>query len=214
MATPIVWKNVAVSMQSAIAAAKTITAITKGNPGVVTSSAHGYINGNVLFLEIVGMHQLNEKVVRVANKTDDTFELEGINTTDFETFTSGTAKLATLGTSITSATNISASGGEFDFIDTTTIHANYRSQIPGLPSAISYQMDHIWDATDAGFIAMKSASDVQGIRVVKFQFGSGGKILYFAGYCGFSGLPGGGAQGLVSAKGVFTMNGTPTYYAS
>lgn len=214
MATPIVWKNVAVNMQSAIASAVTITSITKANPGVVTKVSHGYSDGDILYLTVVGMHQLNEKVVRVANKTADTYELEGVDTTLFETFTSGTSEKVTFGTSITSATTINASGGEFDFIDTTTIHANTKTQIPGLPSAISYAMDHIWDATDAGQIAMKTASDAQARRCFKFQFGSGGKILYLAGYVGFVGLPGGQAQGLVSTKAVITANGTPTYYAS
>ena len=214
MATPIVWKNVAVNMQSALAAVITISAITKASPGVATSVGHGLSDGDILYLTITGMHQLNEKVVRVANKTADTFELEGVDTTLFETFSSGTAEKVTFGTSITSATTINASGGEFDFIDTTVIHANTKTPIPGLPSAISYQMDHIWDATDAGQIAMKTASDAQARRCFKFQFGTGGKILYLAGYVGFVGLPGGQAQGLVSTKAVITANGTPTYYAS
>lgn len=214
MATPIVWKNVAVSMQSGIATGVAISAITKANPGVASSTAHGYSNGDILFLEILGMYQLNEKVVRIANKTNDTFELEGVDTTLFDTFTSGTAKKLTMGTSITSATTINATGGEFDFIDTTVIHANTKSQIPGLPSAISFSMDHIWDSTDAAQVAMKAASDTQAMRAFKFQFGTGGKILYFAGYVGFTGLPGGQAQSLVSTKAVVTMNGTPTYYAS
>ena len=214
MATPIVWKNVAVSMQSAIAAAKTITAITKANPAVASSDAHGYSNGDIVYLSIVGMHQLNEKVIRVANVAAGTFEIEGVDSTNFETFASGTAEKLTMGTSITSATTINASGGEFDFIDTTVIHANAKTQIPGLPSAISFSMDHIWDATDTAQVAMKAASDVQARRAFKFQFGTGGKILYFAGYVGFTGLPGGQAQGLVSTKAVVTMNGTPTYYAS
>jgi hypothetical protein len=214
MATPIVWKNVAVTMQSAIAAAKTITAITKASPGVVTSETHGYTTGDVVYLDILGMYQLNEKVVRVTVLTVDTYELEGVDTTLFDTFTSGTSQELTLGTSITSATTISASGGDFDFVDTTTIHINTKSQIPGLPNATSYQMDHIWDATDAGQAAMKLASDTQDMRAFKFQFGPGGKVLYFAGYVGFSGLPGGSAQALVTSGAVITMNSTPTYYAS
>lgn len=209
-----VWKNVAVSMQSALATAVTITGITKASPGVVTSVAHGLVDGDIIFLEVEGMHQLNEKVVRVDNKTDDTFELEGVDTTDFGTFASGTAAKATLGTSITSATTVSASGGDFDFIDTTTIHASTKTQIPGLPSAISYQMEHIWDATDAGQIAMKAASDAQSRRVFKFQFGTGGKIMYFAGYVGFAGIPGGQAQDKVTTQAVITSNGNPTYYSS
>ena len=214
MATPTVWKNVAVSMQSAIAATKTITGVTKANPGVATSVAHGYSDGDILFLEIQGMRQIDQKVVRITNKTLDTFELEGVDTTLFDTFASGTSAKVTLGTTITSMTNISASGGDFDFIDTTTIHDNSRSQVPGLPSAISYSTDNIWDATDAGQIAMKVASDNQAKRVIKFQFGSSGKIVYFGGYVGFNGLPGGQAQALVTSSAVFTMNGTPTYYAS
>jgi hypothetical protein len=214
MADPTVWKNVSVSMQSAIATAVTLTSITKANPGVVTKVAHGYDDGDSLYFEVLGMSQLNEKVVRVANSTADTFELEGVDTTDFDTFTSGTAQAATLGTSITTALTVNGSGGEFDFIDTTTIHANTKTQIPGLPSAISYQFSHIWDAADAGLLAMQSASNVQAKRVFKFQFGSGGKVLLFAGYVGCSMLPGGQAQGLVTTSAVITMNGTPTYYAS
>lgn len=214
MANPIVWKNVSVAMQSAIAATKTITGITKANPGVATSTAHGYENGDIVYLEVQGMHQLNEKPVRVANKTDNTFELEGVDTTSFETFASGTAQKVTLGTTISTATNVNASGGDFDFIDTTTIHMSAKSQMPGLPNATTFSMDHIWDASDAGLLAMKAASDAQAKRVFKFQFGSGGKILYFAGYVGCSMLPGGSAQNLVTTNAVITMNGTPTYYAS
>jgi len=214
MANPIVWKNVAVAMQSALATEKTVTGITKANPGVVTATAHGYNNGDIVYLAIQGMFQLNEKAVRVANKTADTFELEGVDTTAFDTFTSGTAQAVTLGTSITSATTISASGGDFDFVDTTTIHQNSKTQIPGLPAATTFQMDHIWDASDTGLLAMKAASDAQSKRVFKFTFGSGGKVLLFAGYVGCSMLPGGSAQNLVTTNAVITMNGTPTYYAS
>lgn len=214
MASPTVWKNVAVSMQSEIATAVAITSITKANPGVVGKTAHGFANGDLIYLEVLGMSQLNEKVVRVANKADDTFELEGVDTTNYDTFTSGTAQKATLGTSITTALTLNGSGGEFDFIDTTTVHANTKSQIPGLPSAISYQFSHIWDAADAGLLAMQAASNVQAKRVFKFQFGSGGKVMLFAGYVGCSMLPGGQAQGLVTTSAVVTMNGTPTYYAS
>ena len=214
MANPIVWKNVAVSMQSAIAAAKTITSITNANPGVVTATGHGFENGDIIYLDIQGMHQVNEKAVRVAGKTTDTFQLEGVDTTLFDTYVSGSAAKVTLGTSVTTATTISSSGGDFDFIDTTTIHQNAKSQMPGLPNSATFTMDHIWDASDAGLLAMKAASDAQAKRVFKFQFGTGGRVLYFAGYVGCSMLPGGQAQGLVTTNAVITMNGTPTVYGS
>lgn len=214
MATATVWKNVAVAMQSALAAATTITAVTKANPGVVTSAGHGYSNGDYLFLTVSGMYQIDNKVVRVANKTTDTYELEGVNTTSFETFASGTAEKITFGTSITTATTVQASGGNFEFIDSTTIHGNAKSQLPGLPEAATFTMDHIWDVSDAGLLAMKTASDSQSKRSFKFTYGTGGKIMAFAGYVGANLLPGGSAQTLVTTPSVITMDGTPTYYAS
>lgn len=214
MADPVIWKNVAVKMQSAIATAQVITSISKANPGVVGLTGHGYSDGDIIYLETLGMYQCNEKVARVASSATDTFALEGIDTTDFDDFSSGTVAKVTLGTSVTSATTVNASGGEYDFIDYTTIHVNARQEMPGLPSAIKYSMDHLWDITDAAQAAMKAASDVQAKRVVSFQFGSGGKMMYFAGYVGFAGNPVGSAQGLVTASGVFTLGVSPTYYSS
>lgn len=214
MATARKWSNVAVAMQSALAAAKTITAITKANPGVASSVAHGFTNGDFVLLTVQGMHQLNGRVVRVANVAADTFQLEGIDTTSFDTFSSGTAEKITFGTSITTATTLSASGGDFDFIDTTTIHSNTRTQIPGLSNPANYQFENIWDVSDAGLLAMKAASDAQAMRAFKFTFGTGGQIMVFAGYVGASLLPGGASQQMVTTQTVITMFGAPSYYAS
>ena len=214
MATVTNWSNVAVAMQSALAAADTITGITKASPGVVTATSHGLSNGDYVFLSVSGMHQLNDRVVRVAGVTTNTFELEGVDTTAFDTFSSGTAEAITFGTSITTAASISSSGGGFDFIDTTTIHDNVKSQTPGLPASLTYTMEHIWDPANAGQIAMKSASDAQAKRAFKFTFGTGGKIAVFAGYVGFDGAPGGTAQDKVMTSAVITAQGKPTYYAS
>ena len=214
MATAVIWKNVAIAMQSALADAKTITGITNASPGVATSASHGYSNGDYVILQIQGMLGLQDKVVRVASVATDTFALEGIDTTSLGTFSSGTAEKITYGTSITSATSMSASDGGFDMIDTTTIHASQKSEIPGLPGSQTYTFDNIWDPADAGQIAMKTASDAQSKRAFKFTFGTGGKIMAFAGYVGFNGAPGGSAQQLVTTSAAITSQGSPTYYAS
>lgn len=220
MATVTKWSNVAVSMQSALAAAKTITAITKAAPGVVTSTAHGYSNGDIVVLAVQGMWQLNDRVFRVASVATDTFQLEsvsggtGIDTSSYDTFSSGTAEKITFGTSITTAVDMNVSGGDFDMIDTTTIHANQRSEVPGLPNPMSFSFNNLWDPTDAGQIALKSASDAQAKRAFKFVFGTGGKVMYFNGYVGFAGAPAGTAQDKVTSQAVITASGTPTYYSA
>jgi hypothetical protein len=88
------WSKVQVAIQSALAAAISITAITKANPGVATYSGVDPVNGDYAILRVQGMHQLNKRVVRFANVNGagNTVELEGIDTTLFDTFTSGTLK--------------------------------------------------------------------------------------------------------------------------
>ena len=74
---------------------KTITAITKANPGVVTSAAHGFSNGDtVVITGVVGMTQVNGKRFKVASVATNTFQLQDIdgnnvNTTSYTTYTSG-----------------------------------------------------------------------------------------------------------------------------
>jgi len=213
MATAKKWSNVAVAMQSALAAAITITGISKAAEGVVTAT-NTLVAGDFVVLSVQGMRQVDDRVFRVKSPTGSNFVLEGEDTTLFDTFTSGTCQKITFGTSITTATSLSSSGGEFDFLDTTTIHQAARSQMPGLPSAASFSFDNIWDVSDAGLKAMKSASDAQAKRAFMFTFGAGGQIMVFNGYVGASLLPGGSAQQLVTTKTTITMNGTPTYYAS
>ena len=82
---------------TATAAAKTITGITKATPGVVTSVAHGFADGDLIRLAVAGMTELDGLLYRVYAKSTDTFQLAklsndgGISTASFTTFTSGTA---------------------------------------------------------------------------------------------------------------------------
>lgn len=55
---------------------KTITGITQANPGVVTATAHGFSNGDIVEINgVVGMTEVNERRFKVANKADNTFQL-------------------------------------------------------------------------------------------------------------------------------------------
>lgn len=208
------WSNVAVAMQSALDAAKTISSITVGATATVTSTAHGYANGDYVLLTVQGMRQVDGRVFRVSSVATNTFVLEGEDTSAFDAFSSGTCQRITFGTSITTATTVNASGGDFNMIDTTTVHDNAKSEVPGLPSASKFEMDNLWDVSDPGLKAMKVASDAQAKRCFKFTFGAGGQIMLFNGYVGANLLPAGSAQDKVTTKTVISMNGTPTYYAS
>ena len=94
---------------------KSITAITKANPGVLTSSSHGFSNGDEVYVDSIGgMTELNGRNYLVANSTTNTFSLQDlfgndIDTTNFTTYTSG-------GTA-TEIYNISTPYAEADLFD-------------------------------------------------------------------------------------------------
>lgn len=83
---------------SALAAAKTITAATNAAPGVFTSVAHGFADGDVILLATTGMTTPNGLPYRVYAKATDTFQLAslsnnaGLSTVSWGTFATGTAQ--------------------------------------------------------------------------------------------------------------------------
>lgn len=77
-------------------ATRAITGITQANPGVVTSTAHGYTTGDWVYIaDVGGMTQLNGRYYQVEVLTANTFKLKDtitlvdINTTSFSAYTSG-----------------------------------------------------------------------------------------------------------------------------
>ncbi len=67
-----------------------ITGITQANPAVVTAASHGLSDGDRVFIKsVVGMVEVNNLEFTVANKTTNTFELSGINSSAFTAYSSG-----------------------------------------------------------------------------------------------------------------------------
>lgn len=209
------WSNVAIAVQSALATALTITAITKANPGVVTYTGTDPSNGDYLLLKVQGMSQVDYKVVRAANVNGggNTFEMEGVDSSTYDTFSSGTAEVITFGTTLSVVSGLSSSGGDFNQIDVTTIHDSVNKQIPGNANATSFNLTCNWDPADAGLIALKAAADAKAVRCVKFTFADSTKYL-FAGYIGCTLSPTGSAQQKVETPVVITAYGRPTAYAT
>lgn len=206
------WSNVGVAVQSALGVGKTITAITKANPGVVTSTAHGLANGDYVVLEpVLGMFQLNGKVARVANQTANTFELEGFDTTLYETFVSGTAKAITFGVSMSTVQDVNVSGGEPQFKDASTIHGNVEVQVPTTVSPMTMQFGSFWDPSDPALAELARATDTLTQRALRISFANGRKIVGFA-YAAAAGVPTGAAQDIVKTPVTLTFNGLPKVY--
>ena len=215
------WSNVQVAVQSALATAVDIDDIAKQaaaqTPRQVQHSGSDPSDGDyVVMQDILGMWQVNQRVFRVDNQVAGSFDMEGVNTTDYDTYnttTKGSFAVITFGTTITTLTDINASGGEPEFADITTIHDNIRRQAPTVTSPSTFSFESLWDPSDAGLIALKAASDAIAERAFKFTF-SNGKIVVFNGYISAPGAPTGTAQDTVKTSVVITTAGSVTSYAS
>ena len=89
-----------------VEASKVISGLTAADPGVVTATSHGYSNGDHVWINsVVGMTEVNGRRFTVANKTTNTFELSGVDTSGYTAYSSaGTAeKVYEIATSFTSA---------------------------------------------------------------------------------------------------------------
>ena len=86
--------------------AKTITAITKANPAVVTSNGHGFSNGDHVWIAgVVGMTRVNGRRFVVASTATNTFALTGEDSTSYDAYSSGgtASKTYEIATTYTSA---------------------------------------------------------------------------------------------------------------
>ena len=206
-------------MESAIATAKTISGITKAAPGVVSSTAHGFTNNDVVLLEVQGMVELNGRLFKVVNSAADSFQLAGvdgstgIDTTLYNTFSSGTAKKVTLGTSITGVQEFTFSGGDIKTVDTTTVNDLVDTQIVVSAAAQAADLTMQWDPSSAAQQAMIAAFQTRANKGFKVMWPDGAFVLWY-GTVGYTGAPGGGKQGVTTSPAKITMLGGLTVCAA
>lgn len=214
--TPIFWTNVGVDVQTALAAAVTVTNISKASTAVVTySGAVDPTNGDYIALTSNGMSEVGDRVFRIANVNGaaNTFELEGEDSTDYGTFASGSYQVITFGASMTTAQTINVSGGETEYADVTTIHDLVRKRVPTIVSPMSLAMDNIFDLTDPAFVELNKAHKAKVKRAIRLRFGTGAKMV-LTGYASAAGVPTGQAQGVVQMKVSIEAQNIPTVYSS
>jgi hypothetical protein len=209
------WSNVGVAIGT-LGTAQVISAISKAATGVMTYVGSDPSNGDYLALtDVLGMYQVNNRIFRGANVNagGNTIELEGEATTAYDTFTSGNMQPVTFSTTMSVAAGITASGGDFDFIDTTTIHDVIKTQIPGQANPLTYSFDCQWSPADTALAALFAASTAQTVRALRITFANSYKFLLL-GYVGCSLAPTGSAGELVKTPVVFTGFGRPTFYTT
>ena len=162
---------------SAIASAKTVTAVTNASEAVVSSTSHGYSNGDIVIM-YSGWGRLNKRAFRIKSVATDTFTLEGCDTTNTNFFPvgggTGTVQKISTFTQITTVMNPSSSGGDPKTVNYKFVESDVEYSINDGFTATSYTLELDADSIGgAGYTALKSLTDVQTDTVLKIITRSG-----------------------------------------
>jgi Lambda phage tail tube protein, TTP len=180
--TAVSAQGTTISIGSGTGSAKTITAIALGFPTILTASAHGFGNGDVVTLSgLTGTNAatLNGQSVVVKNKTTNTFAFD-IDTTGLTITASGTATPVTY-TQIKNINTISGFDGTSAEIDKTNLDSTAKELGIGLPDSGQVSIDADSDDTDAGQSACRTAYQAQTVKPFKVVLPNG-KTFSFNAY--------------------------------
>lgn len=84
------YQITASSSATSTRAAATISGATQANPCVVTANAHGFANGELIYISgVTGMTQLNGNLYTIASVAANTFELSGVDSSAYTAYSSG-----------------------------------------------------------------------------------------------------------------------------
>lgn len=175
-------RGVRVEIAATYSAAKVVTAVTLANPGVATSAAHAMANDTVGYWSgVAGMAQLEGQATRVKNQATNTFELQGLNTTNYSAFAAGNFTPVATWATLSEATSYSIGGGAAEKLDVTRLIDITKQEEQGLLPVSNVSMNVIaQDTPSAAMLLLESAVQTQGAVVVRITLPNGAVRVYRA----------------------------------
>lgn len=168
------------SVATAFAADKTVTAISNAATAVVSCTAHGYSNGDIVEITS-GWGKLNKRAFRVAAVSADTFQLEGQDTTNTSFYpagsSAGTVRKVTTWQQFEKVMNPQSNGGDPKTVNYKYVESDVEYSINDGFSATSYTLELDADAIGgAGYNAAKSLTETQTDTIMQMRLRSGSPI--------------------------------------
>jgi hypothetical protein len=156
-----IGRGVRVEVENALAAAKTVNAVTLADPGVATTTvAHAMTDGTVGFFSgVSGMVNLEQQAVRISSASASVFTLLRLKTTLFPAFT-GTCSFTPISTwfTIGAANAYQVGGGEPTEIDQTVLLDDIAQITPGILAAQTVSITGFSEFQSAGMIKIVQAA--------------------------------------------------------
>ena len=163
--------------------APAITAITKANPAVVSVTAHGLSDGEVIRISgVVGMTELNGGTFVVENLTSGTFALRDVDSTGYGTYASGGTFTVGEFSNFCNLTNYDRQGGTSPEIDTTALCSTAQEYLLGLPDFGTTQIDYNFVRDSAIELAVTAAYKTSELTATKVVLPEGHGIMVQLGF--------------------------------
>lgn len=120
--TTIVGRNVKVQVALTFSAAANPTGVSQANPAVATLAAHGRQVGDVGFWSVsAGMTELDQQAVVVTAAPSGTFDMAGLDSTGYSTYTAGSITFAATWGTVSEAAGYTVGGGAANQLDDTRL---------------------------------------------------------------------------------------------
>lgn len=212
----IVGTNVRVQVQQTLGANRTPSAIAVDSNGLatVTDNAHGFANGDIIVFSVSGgMVQLDGQAVRLSGVTTNTYDLEGLDCSDFDAWTTGTANKVTAFQTLSSAQNITMPNPAPTKLDKTTLLDKVKQYVYALPDAPDGTITGLFNPTGTAEGLIRTATAGNDTMVWKVVFASGITAIFDANVSGGTGFDM-QTNAVATAQVAFTPRGQVMYYAS
>lgn len=207
-------QQTALAVSSAAAATKPITGATAANPVQLTVTAHGYTQGQIIFIapgSVVGMTQLNGRAFVVDTPATNTFNLKGIDGSGYGAWVSGgTTSLQTM-LVVGSLSTVSGFDGTSTEIDTTSLSSTAKEYLIGLQDFGQVTLG-LFLASDAGQTLLRSIKRTAAATAMSITL-SDGTISAFVAFCKQFSFDAGGPDNAVKVSVGLRVTGEPAWFA-
>lgn len=173
-------RNVKVEVATVFGTAKAVTGITKANPAVATSTAHGLTNGTVGYFDsMAGMQELEGMATAAANVAANTFELLDVDSSSYTTASTGSFVPVTTWATLVNATKVAIGGGDASKLDVTTLLDGNKQEENGMASAQSVSIDVLIEqTTNAAAAYLRARARDGGYAVMRLTYPNGSRRIF------------------------------------
>lgn len=196
-------------------AAAAVSVVSNADPAVATAAGHGLADGKE-FIFTSGWEDANNRIFRADGVAADTFNIEGLDTTNESRFTPGggigSVKPITAWQEIQQVLNPSSTGGDPKYATVEPLASLNDFQIPTGFTAQAITIPIGDDPSLPGYKALKKASEERQLVALKVQKPNG-SVNYFYGYAALNEMPSLTKGQVDTVTATFAPQGQTTRYA-